>query len=158
MVQGEQNTPRYIGCTPLIVADMDCLRKGVVATAFLYPAMTAAIRASILLFYLRIFGLTDVLTRWSIWVSLLLSAIYVIVFSIIPGTICKPLSATWHPLTRKLYCRSDKIYYEFNVALYSTSLAMDIWLLIIPIFPVMQLQLSLKRRLGALIMFALGAS
>lgn len=38
--------------------------QGIVATAFIYPAMSGAIRTSILLFYLRIFCRTAVEIRW----------------------------------------------------------------------------------------------
>ncbi|KAF2012411.1 hypothetical protein BU24DRAFT_484056 [Aaosphaeria arxii CBS 175.79] len=131
---------------------------GIVATAFIYPAMTAAIRVSILLFYLRIFGKTQSIIKWVIWACLALTAVYVAVFSIIPGLICTPLSATWHILTRKDHCKSDQMYYDYNVALYSASLGMDILLLIIPIYPVMGLRMPLRRRLGALFIFALGTS
>lgn len=133
--------------------------KGVVGTAFLYPAMTALIRISILFFYRRIFGQTEAFIRYSIWGMIVLNILFVITFEILPGFICTPISAGWkNPLTRKLHCRQDEFYYLYNIGLYSSGLGMDIILLLMPIYPVLRLQMSLKRKLGALVMFMLGAS
>jgi hypothetical protein len=136
----------------------DHIWQGIASTAFIYPAMSGAIRTSILLFYLRIFGKTSARIRWGVYICLVLTAIYVIVFSIIPGIICTPLSESWHPLTRKEHCKSDFFYYRYCVALYSTSLGMDAILLFLPVVPVMKLQMPLRKRMGALVMFLLGAS
>ncbi|KAF2477207.1 uncharacterized protein BDR25DRAFT_321641 [Lindgomyces ingoldianus] len=142
----------------VIVADTYYLLQGIVAPAFTYPAMTAAVRVSILLFHHRIFGLTEMVARWSIWACFILTFVYVVIFTVIPGVICTPLSAAWHPLTRKIHCKSDQLYYDYNVALYSSSLGMDVLLLILPVAPGMRLQLPLKRLLGVLVMFVLGIS
>jgi hypothetical protein len=133
--------------------------KGVVGTAFLYPAMTACIRISLLLFYQRIFGQTEAVLRLTIWVMIVLNCAFIVTFEIMPGFICTPISAGWrNPLTRKLHCRQDEFYYLYNIGLYSSGLGMDIVLLLLPIYPVIKLQMSYKRKLGALIMFMLGAS
>jgi hypothetical protein len=50
--------------------------KGVVGTAFLYPAMTACIRISILLFYQRIFGQTEAVVRLTIWAMIVLNCAF----------------------------------------------------------------------------------
>lgn len=120
--------------------------------------MSGAIRTSILLFYLRIFGKTAVEVRCAVYCCLMLTAIYVVVFTIVPGFICTPISQSWHPLTRKENCKKDVFYYKYNVALYGTSLGLDSLLLLLPIAPVMRLQMPLKKRLGALVMFLLGTS
>ncbi|KAF1846871.1 uncharacterized protein K460DRAFT_402241 [Cucurbitaria berberidis CBS 394.84] len=133
--------------------------QGVVGTAFLYPAMTACIRISILLFYRRIFGQAEAVVRLSIWAMIVLNCAFIVTFEIMPAFICTPMSAGWrNPLTRKLHCRQDEFYYLYNIGLYSSGLGMDIILLLMPVYPVMRLQMSLKRKLGALIMFMLGAS
>jgi hypothetical protein len=121
--------------------------------------MTASVRVSILLFYQRIFGRTETAIRWLIWVMYIMNAAYVVAFTIIPIFICMPLWGAWrNPLTRHQYCWSDQAYYDYNIGLYSVSLALDISLLLMPIWPVAKLHMSLKRKLGALIMFMLGAS
>jgi hypothetical protein len=121
--------------------------------------MTACIRISILLFYRRIFGQTETVVRWSIWAMIILNGAFVVTFEILPGFICTPISAGWrNPLTRKLHCRQDEFYYLYNVGLYSSGLGMDIILLLLPVYPVLRLQMPLKRKIGALVMFMLGAS
>jgi hypothetical protein len=90
---------------------------------------------------------------------IVLNCAFIVTFEIMPGFICTPISAGWrNPLTRKLHCRQDEFYYLYNIGLYSSGLGMDIILLLLPIYPVMRLQMSLKRKLGAIVMFMLGAS
>ena len=133
--------------------------QGVVGTAFLYPAMTACIRISILLFYRRIFAKADPTSRLFIWVMIALNCAFIVTFEVIPGFICKPLSAGWrNPLTRRQHCRQDEFYYLYNIGLYGSGLGLDIILLLMPVYPVLKLQMPLKRKLGALVMFMLGAS
>ncbi|KAF2688558.1 hypothetical protein K458DRAFT_359326 [Lentithecium fluviatile CBS 122367] len=131
--------------------------KGIVGSAFLYPAMSASIRVSILLFYLRIFGKTMVLLRYAVWTLLAFQAIYVIVYSILPVFIAHPFNKIWHPLERGKYM-NDWYYYYTQVALYSTSMAFDIILLFFPVYPVLQLQMTAKKRVGVIAMFMLGAA
>ncbi|KAF4625680.1 hypothetical protein G7Y89_g12484 [Cudoniella acicularis] len=132
--------------------------KGIVGSAFLYPAMTAAIRTSIILFYHRIFCKTMPRFRLAVYIYLALTSMYAVTFSIIPGTICSPLSASWHPLVRHVYCKSDYFYYNYQVALYSCSVAGDAILLFFPLYPVTKLMIPNKKRVGVTIMFMLGAS
>src|SRR3954462_14682416 len=81
--------------------------KGVVGTTFLYPAMTASVRISILLFYYRIFARTHTATRWIVRCLLCLTAVYLVVYSIIPGFICRPISGGWKLLSdRASQCKS----------------------------------------------------
>ncbi|KAF2834217.1 hypothetical protein M501DRAFT_1009791 [Patellaria atrata CBS 101060] len=133
--------------------------KGIVGTTFLYPLMTASVRISILLFYQRIFSQAHTVTRWAIRVTLSLTAIFVVVYSILPGFVCTPISYGWRLLEdRATHCKSNQYYYEYTLSLYSLSIAFDVLLIIIPIYPVMKLQMSLQKRVGAIVMFALGAS
>ncbi len=118
--------------------------------------MSASIRISIILFYYRVFGKTMPKMRYVIWVMLGLQAVYLIVFSILPIFIAKPFYKIWHPLERPLYM-NDWYYYYTQVALYSTSMSFDAILLFIPAYPVMKLQLDLKKRIGVLAVFMLGA-
>jgi hypothetical protein len=133
--------------------------KGLTGTTFLYPAMTGAVRISILLFYHRIFHLADTPTRWVIWILLALTAVYIVVYSILPGFICRPLRAVWMLLERTPEkCKSNEWYYLYTVSLYSVSVGFDVILLLLPIYPVWKLQMPRKRKIGAILLFALGTS
>ena len=119
--------------------------------------MTAAIRISILLFYHRILATPKSRLNRVIKAMLLLQVPYIIVYSILPAFICRPLYMAWHPLQRQLYFK-DWYYYHIAVALYSTSMTFDIILLVLPIYPVWQLQMPLKRRASVSLVFMLGAA
>ncbi|MCJ1231630.1 hypothetical protein MMC12_008309 [Toensbergia leucococca] len=132
--------------------------KGIIGSAWLYPAMTASIRTSILLFYYRLFGTPGVSRlKWVIKVMLVLQVIYLVVYSILPAFICRPLYMAWHPLERQLYFK-DWYYYNIQVALYSTSMAFDVVLLVLPLYPVWQLQLPIRKRASIAFVLMLGAA
>lgn len=133
--------------------------KGLTGTTFLYPAMTGAVRISILLFYLRIFGTVNHTVRWAVRIMLALTACYIIIYSIMPGFICRPIRLVWMLLERTPEnCNSNEWYYQYTVSLYAASVAFDVILLTIPIIPVWNLQTSWQKRVGAIAMFSLGAS
>lgn len=119
--------------------------------------MSASIRISILIFYLRIFGRTQKSMRYLVLVLLVLQVVFVIVYSILPAFIAKPFNMIWHPLERGKYMNDWYYYYE-QVALYSTSMAFDIILLVFPIVPVLHLQMTVKKRIGVIAMFMCGAA
>ena len=124
---------------------------------WLYPAMTASIRVSILLFYSRVFGTTSRYMRYAIWLLLPMQAIYLIVFSTLPAFICRPLYMAWHPLERQHYF-NDWYYYYTQVALYSVSMVFDAILLFLPLYAIWKLQMPLSKRLGVSLIFILGAA
>jgi hypothetical protein len=84
--------------------------------------------------------------------------IYIVAFVIYAGFLCKPLHKFWKPFERAKYCGDNINYWKYNAVIYGVSLLLDLELLVLPIYPVWQLRLALKKRLGAIIMFALGAS
>ena len=95
--------------------------------------------------------------RYAVLALLVLQAVYVIIYSILPAFIAKPFNMIWHPLERGKYMNDWYYYYE-QVALYSTSMAFDIILLVFPIIPVLQLQMTVKKRIGVIAMFMCGAA
>lgn len=119
--------------------------------------MTVSIRISILLLYHRIFTASLPRVKYLIGLLLALQAVYLVVYSILPIFICRPLYKAWHPLERQLYFR-DWYYYYTQVALYSTSMAFDAILLVFPLYPVFNLQMPIQRRIGVAILFMLGAA
>jgi hypothetical protein len=119
--------------------------------------MTGAIRISILFFYYRVFVTPQARLKLVIQALLALQIVYLVVYSVLPAFMCRPLYKAWHPLERELYC-NDWYYYHLQVALYSTSMAFDIILLILPLYPVWKLQMPVKRRLSVAFVFMLGAA
>lgn len=123
---------------------------------WLYPIMSAAIRVSTLLFYRRIFGKSSKTMRTIIWVLLGLQGAYVIAFSVAPAFVCNPYYYAWMPLERAKHC-SDTYYANSQAVLYGVSMFFDSVLLVLPIFPVMKLHMSVGKRIGIAVIFALGA-
>ena len=130
--------------------------QGIIGSAWIYPAMSMSIRTSILLTYHRIFAKSMPTVRFIIRFLLSLQVIYLIVYSILPAFICRPLNKAWHPLERQQYF-NDWYYYYLQVALYSTSMAFDVILLVLPLYPISQLQMALRKRIGIGSILVLGA-
>lgn len=119
--------------------------------------MTSSIRISILLLYRRTFATQMPRLRLVIWFLLALQIAYLITFSILPGFICHPLNKAWTAiLERETYCH-DWYYYYTSVGLYSCSMAFDAILLVLPLYPIAQLQMPLRRRIGVAVIFMMGA-
>lgn len=116
-----------------------------------------SIRTSILLTYQRMFAKTRTHFKYAIWFLLGMQVIYLVVFSILPAFICRPLYKAWHPLERSQYF-NDWYYYYTQVALFSASMAFDALLIVLPIYPVSKLQMPMKKRVGVIVLFMLGAS
>ncbi|KAL7625720.1 hypothetical protein AAE478_004943 [Parahypoxylon ruwenzoriense] len=128
----------------------------ILAGLFLYPAMSASVRAAILLLYLRIFAKGSQHRTILLYILLALQGIYVIVFSILPAFVCHPADNVKYPLEHAKYC--DDLYYAaIQTGLFSVSLGFDVVLLVVPIFWVLKLQLPLKKRIGLIVIFVLGA-
>ena len=117
-------------------------------------------KASILLFYLRLFGTpgTRPGLRKLLYTTQILVTVWLIA-SIIPGIHrCRPIDDMWNPLifsgpdVRK-HCIDENAYYVstsvFNVAL-------DFWILVLPLSIVWTLQLSRRRKIGLIAIFLLG--
>lgn len=119
--------------------------------------MTVSIRTSVLLLYQRIFATPQSRVRYLIYLLLALQAAYLVIYSILPAFICRPLHKAWNPLERPKYCR-DWYYYHVQVALFSTSIAFDTILLILPLYLVSKLHMPMKRRIGISVLFMLGAA
>ena len=131
--------------------------QGIIASTWLYPAYTMSIRTSILLFYRRMFSTPQSRFKYIVWFLLAWQVVYLVVFSILPAFICRPLYKAWDPLERQKYF-NDWYYYYTQVALFSVSMAFDIFLLVLPLFPVFKLQLPVRKRAGVALLFMLGAA
>lgn len=130
--------------------------KGIFVAAWMYPIMSASIRVAILLFYRRIFAKGSRVYSLLIWALILLQGAYVIAFEIIPGFSCHPIKDAWDPLLRYTSC--SNLYINGTEALYSTSIAFDVILLLFPIYAVSKLQMYWRKRLGVVVIFVLGAA
>ena len=134
--------------------------KSIYAGNFLYLLTISLTKASILLFYLRLFGTpgTRPVLRKLLYTTQVLVVVWLIA-SIIPGIFrCHPIDDMWNPLIFsgpdvRDHCIDENAYYVstsvFNVAL-------DFWILVLPLSIVWRLQLSRGRKAGLIAIFLLG--
>lgn len=117
-------------------------------------------KTSILLFYFRLFGTPG--TRPGFRKVLYTTQALVVVWlvaSLIPGTFrCHPIRAMWSPLVVdapnvRVYCINDTDYY---IASSAFNVALDLWILVLPLPIVWKLQLSARRKVGLTGIFLLG--
>lgn len=117
-------------------------------------------KTSILLFYLRLFGTPG--TRQGFKKLLHATQALVVIWfiaSIVPGIFrCHPIVETWNPLvvggpSFRHYCIDENAYYTSSSAV---NVALDFWILVLPLSMVWTLQLSGKRKVGLSAIFLLG--
>jgi hypothetical protein len=120
--------------------------------------MSTAIRISIILFYMRIFAQRhSLLVKRLLHSLLVLQALYLIAFFIIPGFVCRPIYYSWQLEGHSTHC--NLVYYnDTTVALYATSLVFDIIIFVFPIPLLAKLQLPAKKRFGLVGLFALSSA
>lgn len=136
------------------------LTKFIYAGNFPYLVIISMTKTSILLFYLRLFGTPG--TRPGFRKLLYVTQALVVIWfigSLIPGIFrCHPVADFWDPLVVgapdvRHYCTNTNTYYlassAFNVAL-------DFWILVLPLSIVWTLQLRGRRKLGLSAIFLLG--
>ncbi|KAI5791975.1 hypothetical protein EDC01DRAFT_728534 [Geopyxis carbonaria] len=129
----------------------------IMASSFIYPAMTGCIRISILLFYRRLLDRSTTFERHFI-TTLLVSVIpYVIIYEFLTGFMCRPIASAWDPYVRNRDC-GDVFYYNMTVSQYSVSLVFDTVILVLPLRPIWNLEISVKQRIAVLAMLMMGAS
>ena len=134
--------------------------KSIYAGNFLYLLIISFTKASVLLFYLRLFGTpgTRPVFRKLLYITQVLVIVWLIA-AVIPGIYrCHPIDDMWNPLIFsgpdvRIHCIDENAYYVstsvFNVAL-------DFWILVLPLSIVWTLQLSRSRKAGLIAIFLLG--
>ncbi|KAK4222537.1 hypothetical protein QBC38DRAFT_539525 [Podospora fimiseda] len=133
--------------------------KILIGTSFLYPIMSTAIRVPILLFYRRLFATPNSLFKKVVDACLVLQILYLIPFTIVPALTCTPLSAAWQ-IDFALFAASCRIqyYYDITSALYSGSLGLDVLLTVLPLWPILKLQIPTRKKVGIAVLFLFGLS
>ena len=134
--------------------------KIIYAGQFPYLIIVSITKMSILLFYFRLFGTpgTHQVFRKLLQTTQTLVVLWFLA-SVIPGTFrCHRIDDMWNPIIvsspdERHYCISNSAYYistsAFNVAL-------DVWILVLPLSIVWTLQLSGRRKVGLSAIFLLG--
>ena len=134
--------------------------KIIYAGQFPYLVIVSITKMSILLFYFRLFGTpgTHQLFRRLLQITQALVVSW-FVASVIPGTFrCHRIDDMWNPVIvsspdERHYCINNGAYYILTSAF---NVALDIWILMLPVSIVWTLQLSGRRKVGLSAIFLLG--
>lgn len=122
--------------------------------------MSGFIRVSILLFYRRLFSPTMPILGIVIWIVLVFQVLFSIAGLILPAVGSRPLYHMWHlrdTATNDNPQQTSQFSYNIGVATFSINLALDVILLILPLFPIATLRLPIRKKLGMAVLFILGA-
>ena len=134
--------------------------KLIYAGNFPYLVITSITKTSILLFYLRLFGTPG--TRPGFKKLLYTTQVLVLIWffaSVVSGIFrCHPIHDSWNPDVVggpevRHYCTSNNTYYVSSSAF---NVALDFWILMLPVSIVWTLQLSARRKVGLSAIFLLG--
>lgn len=123
----------------------------------IYFAQVALLKLALLFFYIRIFSSTAVTVRVLLWATTACTAAYGLAFVLAATFQCSPISYFWDrwdapPGSGR--CASINAIAWSNAGI---SIALDVWMLAIPISQLKKLRLSWRKKAGASIMFCTGA-
>lgn len=116
-----------------------------------YVISNGLIKLSILAFYLRIFAVSQRLCVLC-WINIVFCAALMVCFVFVIIFQCTPVSNAWK-LAPQGYC------VNFNAATWSYSgvnVLQDVIVIVLPITQVIALQMSLRKKIGVIMIFVLG--
>ncbi|CRK09486.1 hypothetical protein BN1708_002171 [Verticillium longisporum] len=119
----------------------------------LYFAQIALLKTSILFFYMRIFGHTDI--RKFIWGTMIFNAAFGVVFIFIAAFQCKPISYYWTSWDgeHQGHCLDINAIVWANAGI---TIVLDFWMLTLPLSQITALTLHWKKKIGVTLMFCVG--
>ncbi|KAI1390658.1 uncharacterized protein F4822DRAFT_157102 [Hypoxylon trugodes] len=129
--------------------------KGYYILGILYVVACVLFRASIILYYIRVFRGSQ--SKQLMWNTLVVNFLIGLPFTTVSVFRCRPISYAWLQWDGQHtgYCVNDKIFTWLG---FMIPLVFDFWVLIVPLPSIMKLQLSLKRKILIFIMFSTGLS
>jgi hypothetical protein len=127
--------------------------RSVYALEILYFLQIVLLKATLLLFFLRIFP--SKMTRRLIRYTLVFNTIYGFIFTIIAIVPCLPVSYYWTNWSEETrgQCVDINALVWANAAI---SIVLDVWMLAIPLYEVFRLQMSWRKRFSVALMFFVG--
>jgi hypothetical protein len=123
------------------------------AAGLIYFAQVALLKLSLLTFYSRIFPGPKI--KWVIWGTSLVVFVYGAVFVLIGTFQCHPIDYYWKSWDQehKGNCLNVNVFAWSNAVI---SIALDVWMIGIPISQLIGLQLHWKKKLSVGALFLLG--
>ncbi|KAK1566335.1 uncharacterized protein LY79DRAFT_572223 [Colletotrichum navitas] len=118
-----------------------------------YMSCLAAIKASILFLYLRIFP--DARFRRILWSTQLVNLMGYITFVTTTVFSCQPISYFWTGWTRETEGRCISLN-SFSEAHGGFNVILDVWILLLPLSQIYNLNMKLKKKLSVMLVFGIG--
>lgn len=147
---------KVIGASPLTLENHGLmLDKTIYASEIHYPITMAIIKTSILLFYLRLFGVRKWFRRVlyvteSVVVCWCVATVFAAIFR------CSPVRYGLLPVTKQTISHCDDID-AYLLATSVLNVVVEFWILLLPLSIVWTLELPNKQKLAVSCMFLLGA-
>ncbi|KXH48285.1 CFEM domain-containing protein [Colletotrichum salicis] len=129
--------------------------KGFYALQTLYHGCIDIIKASILFMYLRIFHLPGEKITIALWVTQVLNLMNGIIFIFVGLFQCNPISLAWTFWTGDATGKCIDIVY-LALAHAGINIALDVWMLILPLTQVWGMNLARRKKFAIMFMFSLG--
>lgn len=120
---------------------------------WLYYLQIALVKLTLLLFYLRIFP--KPIIRKLIWATVVFDIVWAFAFIVASIFQCQPISYYWMSWDKEHVGKCINI----NALAWTNaiiSLVMDVWMLVLPLYEIFQLQLSWRKKIGVAFMFFVG--
>ncbi|CAM1503619.1 Fc.00g012100.m01.CDS01 [Cosmosporella sp. VM-42] len=122
--------------------------------AILYFAQVTLLKLALLFFYLRIFPATPI--RRLLWGTVVFNCVFGAVFCVVAAFQCRPVSYFWTKWDgeHEGSCVNVNAVGWSNAAI---SIALDVWMLAIPMSQLKDLNLDWRKKIGVGMMFCVGA-
>jgi hypothetical protein len=119
----------------------------------MYFALVAMVKLNLLFFYLRIFPSRTI--KWLLWPTVAFTVLFGLGFIVSSVLICHPISFVWTRWSHGTQgtCLNLNAMAWSNAAI---SIALDLWMLAIPLSQLKTLNLDWKKRIAAGLMFCVG--
>ncbi len=120
----------------------------------LYLFLVTTIKLSLLFFYLSIFPGPGV--RLTLWLTMAVTALFGLTFMLLSVFQCTPIEFYWLRYIQPVdgHCTRINLLGWIHGGV---SVAIDVWMIGIPLFQIRKLELHWKKKVGAAIMFLTGA-
>ncbi|KAK1712959.1 hypothetical protein CaCOL14_007426 [Colletotrichum acutatum] len=121
----------------------------------IYTLSISALKASILFFYIRVFSMVSRTFSLVLWLTQSFNFLFCLAFTVANLNQCRPFSNAWegwdgrHPG----YCIN---VYAMFIAHAAINIALDVWMLGLPVTQVLWLNLRKRQKVEIVVMFSLG--
>ncbi|OLN81270.1 hypothetical protein CCHL11_07313 [Colletotrichum chlorophyti] len=121
----------------------------------IYSLSISALKASILFFYLRVFSMLNRTFTVVLWCTHVFNLLFCVSFAVAMLNQCKPFSYVWESWDGRHQGRCIDIWALF-ISHAAINIALDIWLLLLPVTQILWLNLRKRQKAEILFMFGLG--